>query len=230
MSRAYKWDSHALLTVPWALARDVSETSLCTGQLWTSLLGAGESGGMIQAALDRITLLPAPRLFWARIAQPITKSTERADQRVARTWSTLVSGGMHTTRVKGVGKGKPLAFLLPCKQGFAESWLRAVWGKQAALRPPQWRSPGLGEPFILGKRKLLKHITIERDCSSLPRSENNWIIKAAWTLILRLSHILDLYILLYILDPDEEKPTDLFSVYKRTKSHLKSSLLTTNMG
>lgn len=170
---------------------------------------------MIQAALDRITLLPAPRLFWARIAQPITKSTERADQRAARTWSTLVSGGTHTTRMKGVGKGKPLAFLLPCKQGFAESWLRAVRGNRQHCVPHSDKAQGWGEPFILGKRKLLKHITIERDCSSLPRSENNWIIKAAWTLILHLSHILDLYILLYMM----KKSPQIYFQYTRGLNH-----------
>lgn len=227
MSRAYKWDSHALLTVPWALARDVSETSLCTGQSWTSLLGAGESGGMIQAALDRITLLPAPRLFWARIAQPITKSTERADQCAARTWSTLVSGGTHTTHVKGVGKGKPLAFLLPCKQGFAESWLRAVRGKQAALRPPQWQSPGLGRTIYIRKEETSK---------AHNNRERLLVLAKEWEQ-LDYKSCLDPYLtfisyfgLIYLIVYDEEKPTDLFSVYKRTKSHLKSSLLTTNMG
>lgn len=97
--------------------------------------------------------------------------------------------------------------------------------------PHSDKAHGWGEPFIHWKEKTSKaYNNQERHCSSLLRSENNCIIKAAWTIILYLSHILDLHLLSYILDSDEEKSTDIFSVFKRNKSYLKSGLLITNMG
>ena len=97
--------------------------------------------------------------------------------------------------------------------------------------PHSDKAQGWGEPFVLGRRKLLEHTAIKRETvPPCQGCENNCIIKAAWTIILHLPHILDLHILSYILDSDEEKSTDIFSVFKRNKSYLTSGLLTTNMG
>lgn len=150
----------------------LSQTSPCTGQAATLLLGHREPVDEPDCSLGR-------GLCWAGIAQaarnqtprnqrhlPERERVSRAEQHKPVAHSRLAG---HTQPVwSGVGRAKPLFSSCPISRELVKD---CVGQRRSTCIHHGDKTQGWGELFVLGWRKFLGHITIN------PGTENNWIIK-----------------------------------------------------